>query len=119
MGLLVSIAGLVLLSGVAQARESASGTVSMAQLPPEARAVDALIRSGGPFKSQKDGSVFGNRERALPAKPRGFYHEYTVSTPGAHNRGARRIVCGGKPPTAPEACFYTGDHYATFQRIVP
>lgn len=119
MGLLVSMAGLVLLSEAAQARESAPGTVSMAQLPPEARAVDGLIRSGGPFKSQKDGAVFGNREQALPAKPKGFYHEYTVSTPGAHNRGARRIVCGGKPPTAPEACFYTADHYATFQRIVP
>ena len=119
MGLLVSMAGLVLLSAVAQARESASGTVSMAQLPPEARAVDGLIRSGGPFKSQKDGVVFGNRERILPAKPRGFYHEYTVPTPGAHNRGARRIVCGGKPPTSPEACFYTSDHYTTFQRIVP
>jgi ribonuclease T1 len=119
MGLLVSMAGLVLLSEATQATASASGTVSMAQLPPKARAVDGLIRSGGPFKSPKDGSVFGNRERALPAKPRGFYHEYTVSTPGAHNRGARRIVCGGKPPTTPETCFYTGDHYTTFQRIVP
>jgi len=119
MGLLVSMAGLMLLSGAAQARESAAGTVSMAQLPSEARLVEGLIRSGGPFKSQKDGSVFSNRERVLPARPKGFYHEYTVPTPGAHNRGARRIVCGGKPPTAPEACFYTADHYSTFRRIVP
>ena len=119
MGLLVSMAGLVLFFGAAHAREVAPTTVSMAQLPPEARTVDGLIRAGGPFKSLKDGVVFGNRERVLPAKPRGFYHEYTVPTPGAHTRGARRIVCGGKPATAPEACFYTGDHYATFQRIVP
>ena len=119
MGLLVSMVGLVLFFSAAHAREVAPTTVSMAQLPPEARTVDGLIRAGGPFKSQKDGAVFGNRERVLPAKPRGFYHEYTVPTPSAHTRGARRIVCGGKLPTAPEACFYTGDHYATFQRIVP
>ena len=91
----------------------------MAQLPPEAQATDRLIRAGGPFTSHKDGVVFGNRERILPAKARGFYHEYTVATPGARNRGARRIVCGGTPPTAPQTCYYTGDHYATFQRIVP
>jgi ribonuclease len=72
---------------------------------------------GGPY--EKDGSVFGNRERLLPASPRGYYREYTVKTPGAKNRGARRIVCGGKPPTRPEACFYTADHYASFQRIAP
>ena len=81
--------------------------------------MDDLIRAGGPFKSTKDGAVFGNREHALPAQRRGFYREYTVVTPGSHNRGARRIVCGGTPPTAPEACYYTGDHYMTFQRIVP
>jgi ribonuclease T1 len=62
--------------------------------------------------------VFGNRERQLPAQARGFYREYTVKTPGASNRGARRIVCGGKMPTAPEACYYTADHYASFRRIV-
>jgi len=81
--------------------------------------MDELIRAGGPFKSDKDGAVFGNREHALPAHRRGFYREYTVVTPGACNRGARRIVCGGTPPTAPETCYYTGDHYLTFQRIVP
>ena len=62
--------------------------------------------------------VFGNRERMLPAKRRGYYREYTVKTPGAHDRGARRIVCGGSEPTRPEACFYTGDHYTSFSRIV-
>lgn len=92
--------------------------VSAAQLPAEARATDELIRSGGPFPYAKDGSTFGNRERLLPAQRRGYYREYTVRTPGANNRGARRIVCGGSRPTAPDACFYTDDHYASFRRIV-
>ena len=111
--------GTVLICGAAHAKEATSGTIPLAQLPVEAQATDRLIRAGGPFKSPKDGVVFGNRERILPAERRGFYHEYTVVTPGARNRGARRIVCGGTPPTAPQACYYSGDHYATFQRIVP
>ena len=94
------------------------GTVSLSALPREAQAVDALIRAGGPFASGKDGTVFGNRERVLPAEPRGYYREYTVMTPGARDRGARRIVCGGRKPTSPEACYYTADHYASFRRIV-
>ena len=119
LGLIVVLAGTVAVCGAAYAKEAPSGTVSLAQLPPEAQATDRLIRAGGPFKSDKDGVVFGNREHILPANARGFYREYTVATPGARNRGARRIVCGGTPPTAPQTCYYTGDHYATFQRIVP
>lgn len=92
--------------------------VQLAALPPEAQATERLIRAGGPFPYPKDGSVFGNRERQLPRKPRGFYREYTVKTPRARDRGARRIVCGGEPPTRPEACYYTDDHYASFRRIV-
>lgn len=92
--------------------------VSVAQLPSEAQTTDELIRAGGPFPHAKDGSTFGNRERLLPAQRRGYYREYTVRTPGARNRGARRIVCGGSRPTAPDACFYTDDHYASFKRIV-
>ena len=95
----------------------ASSEVSLSSLPPEVKATHQLILSGGPFPHQKDGTVFGNRERQLPAKARGYYREYTVKTPGARNRGARRIVCGGKPPVQPESCFYTADHYASFQRI--
>jgi ribonuclease T1 len=95
------------------------GTVSLAALPAQARDTHALILAGGPFPYQKDGTVFGNRERLLPRHPRGYYREYTVKTPGARNRGARRIVCGGKPPTQPEACYYTDDHYASFKRIAP
>ena len=87
-------------------------------MPSQARQTEALIHQGGPFPYAKDGSVFGNRERLLPASPRGFYREYTVKTPGAPDRGARRIVCGGSQPASPEACYYTGDHYASFARIV-
>jgi len=95
-----------------------SGTVAVAALPPEAQATHRLIHTGGPFPYPKDGSVFGNRERQLPAERRGYYREYTVATPGARNRAARRIVCGGLQVTAPQACYYTDDHYASFRRIV-
>jgi ribonuclease T1 len=82
----------------------------------EGRYVLARIKSGGPFRYERDGVVFGNREHRLPERKRGYYHEYTVPTPGAKNRGARRIVCGGEK-AAPDACYYTGDHYQTFARI--
>ena len=105
--------------GVAKgpAAEDAS-TVALAALPEQAQATHRLILAGGPFPYDKDGTTFFNRERALPAKPRGFYREYTVRTPGARNRGARRLVCGGEPPTKPEVCYYTADHYASFRRVV-
>src|SRR4051812_16026077 len=90
--------------------------IAVAQLPAEARDVLVRVRAGGPFPFERDGATFGNRERLLPARKRGFYHEYTVETPGAHNRGARRIICGG-PRRAPEVCYYTDDHYASFRRI--
>lgn len=96
---------------------AALGQVAVAALPKEAQATHQLILSGGPFPYGKDGTVFGNRERLLPPRSRGHYREYTVKTPGASNRGARRIVCGGSPPPRPEACYYTGDHYASFSRI--
>ena len=94
------------------------GAVALAALPPQARQTEQLIRSGGPFPYAKDGAVFGNRERQLPQHSRGYYREYTVATPGARDRGARRIVCGGRSAAAPEACYYTADHYASFKRIV-
>mgnify|MGYP003564133758 CR=1 FL=1 len=93
-------------------------TVALEQLPEQARQTERLIRSGGPFPYAKDGTVFGNRERLLPREKRGHYREYTVKTPGSRDRGARRIVCGGAKPAAPEACYYTADHYASFKRIV-
>ena len=93
------------------------GTIAVGQLPPEAAKTLNLIAAGGPYPYPKDGVVFGNYERQLPRHPRGYYHEYTVPTPGAKNRGARRIVCGG-PLKQVDNCFYTGDHYNSFKRIV-
>lgn len=104
-------------SAVAKRTSTESSAVTLTSLPAEAQTTHRLILSGGPFPYQKDGSVFGNRERLLPANPRGFYREYTVKTPGARDRGARRIVCGGRQPTQPAACYYTGDHYASFRLI--
>jgi ribonuclease T1 len=92
--------------------------IAAPQLPPQGQSVLTLIYQGGPFRHDKDGAVFGNRERILPAQTRGYYREYTVRTPRERSRGARRIVCGGKQPTAPDACYYTDDHYASFRRIV-
>lgn len=89
---------------------------SHAGLPPEAIETLALIQRGGPFPYRKDGTTFQNRERLLPAKPRGYYREYTVPTPGARDRGARRIVTGGNPP---EVFYYTADHYSSFRQIEP
>lgn len=93
-------------------------SVALSDLPPQAQETHRLVLSGGPFPYAKDGVVFGNRERLLPIHPRGYYREYTVKTPGSRDRGARRIVCGGAPPTAPEVCYYTADHYNSFRRIV-
>lgn len=91
--------------------------IRVAELPVQGRATYSLIQQGGPFPYEKDGVVFGNRERILPAQQRGYYREYTVKTVGVSNRGAQRIVCGGRPRT-PDACFYTSDHYASFRQIV-
>ena len=93
-----------------------SSPIALAELPKEGRAAYALIHEGGPFPHDKDGSVFGNRERQLPAKKRGYYREYTVRTPGVAHRGARRIVCGGAK-RMPDACYYTSDHYTSFREI--
>ena len=83
-------------------------------LPVEARDTLARIAAGGPFEHRQDGSVFQNRERQLPSRPRGWYHEYTVETPGSDDRGARRIVTGGTPPSE---YWYSDDHYRSFRRI--
>jgi ribonuclease T1 len=94
-----------------------SATVRVTELPRQGRQTYERIREGGPFPFDKDGTVFGNRERQLPPEKRGYYREYTVATPGSRDRGARRIVCGG-PAKAPRACWYTADHYASFHKIV-
>ena len=120
VGLAVGLAMSLLGSGMVAAKGPPvdSATVALAELPAEARTTARLIRHGGPFPYRKDGMIFGNRERLLPARPRGFYREYTVPTPSSRDRGAKRIVCGGNPPSDSESCYYTNDHYASFRRIV-
>ena len=87
-----------------------------AWLPAEAVPVLDAIERGGPYAYPQDGGTFQNRERLLPPRPRGYYHEFTVDTPGSHDRGARRIVTGGDPPVA---YWYTADHYRSFRRFDP
>jgi guanyl-specific ribonuclease Sa len=90
------------------------GDPRAAGLPPQVAETLALIDRGGPFPYERDGSTFGNRERLLPSRPRGYYREYTVPTPGSPDRGARRIVTGGEPPVV---YYYTDDHYRSFQEL--
>ena len=87
-------------------------------LPKQGQETLALIAAGGPFASDRDGIPFGNRERILPKEKRGYYREYTVRTPGAKNRGARRIVCGGSERSV-DQCYYSDDHYQSFKCITP
>jgi ribonuclease T1 len=87
--------------------------IAVAQLPLEARQTLHLIDQGGPFPYSRDGIVFGNREGRLPRKQYGYYHEYTVPTPGSHDRGARRIIAGRVAER-----YYTDNHYRSFKRIV-
>ena len=98
-------------AGVDQPREPAT---LPGFLPPQAVDTVALIESGGPFPYRQDGQAFGNYEHLLPEKARGYYHEYTVETPGAHDRGARHIITGGTPPVV---YYYTDDHYRSFREF--
>nr|WP_199042707.1 ribonuclease domain-containing protein [Dyella sp. ASV24] len=91
-----------------------SGTTLPSFLPPEAADTLRRIASGGPFQHHQDGVVFQNRENRLPSMPEGYYHEYTVDTPGLDYRGARRIITGGTPP---QIYYYTDDHYRTFRQF--
>ena len=109
--LLVSLLAGVALTAAAPAREPALPEIPAAELPREARETLALVKRGGPFPYRRDGTTFGNFEKRLPARPRGYYREYTVPTPGARDRGARRIVAGGGE------YYYTDDHYRSFRRI--
>ena len=114
----VLITAAALTGPAAQASDGQLPTISQQALPAPGVETYRSIQRGGPFPFEKDGVVFGNRERILPMQKRGYYREYTVKTPGSRNRGAQRIVCGG-PATTPDACYYTADHYASFRMIVP
>ena len=113
VSLLATCIGAKTVSGPAE-----SGDIALSALPLQGQETHRLIHQGGPFPFDKDGVVFGNRERFLPLQKRGYYREYTVMTPGSRDRGARRIVCGG-PATTPDDCYYSADHYANFRKIVP
>lgn len=93
------------------------GTIQARDLPAEARQTIVLIQEGGPFPYEKDGSVFGNYEKILPQKKRGYYREFTVKTPYARNRGARRLITGGEK-SRPHEYYYTADHYRSFKRVI-
>ena len=111
--LIFAFCALLALAGAVSARGPAPiGEIAFAALPGEAHSTLALIKAGGPFPYARDNSVFSNREKILPLRQRGYYREYTVKTPGARDRGARRIVAG-----ASGEYYYTGDHYNSFRRI--
>ena len=114
---LLVLLGFLLLSGLGWAREGLeNGSVELRQLPVEVQQTLALVRQGGPFPWRKDGSVFGNYEGLLPKQKRGYYHEFTVKTPGIRGRGARRLIVGGPWQTSRDL-YYTSNHYASFVRI--
>jgi ribonuclease T1 len=122
----VALVGLVLLvlvgwfvkaqlDGGSSSAPPSSSPQALSSLPPEAATTWRLIQQGGPFPyPRNDGVVFENREKTLPAKRSGYYHEYTVKTPGSPDRGARRLITG-----AEHELYYTGDHYATFVAVDP
>jgi ribonuclease T1 len=110
------LAGLMLSFAVSAKGSASLNEIAVAELPQEAQHTLLLIKQGGPFPYAKDGVVFGNYEGVLPKRKRGYYHEYTVPTPGKRNRGARRIIAGGNPLSSGEY-YYTDDHYSTFRRI--
>ena len=121
--LMAGVLGAALVGAPVAARQSPDvvshlPSISLTELPVNGRLTYERIVSGGPFPYDKDGTVFGNRERLLPLQKRGFYREYTVRTPGVRGRGAKRIVCGGwaQPP---QQCYYSADHYNSFRSITP
>lgn len=113
--LLISLL-VILIGAVTLWQQQATSGRTAVDLPAEALATVELIQRGGPFPYRQDGTTFGNREGLLPDEARGYYREYTVPTPGAPDRGARRIVTGGSPPSV---WYYTDDHYRSFRPFDP
>lgn len=111
--ILSTIIGLALLLLLAWLQLEPSNS-KQTQYSPELRQTLALIQQGGPYPYRQDNSLFHNREKHLPLKPRGYYREYTVPTPNLKHRGAKRVVTGGQPP---EVYYYTEDHYQSFIQL--
>lgn len=113
----VAVVGLVTLAPTAvfatDASADVSGSICLTALPSQGRDTVRLIDQGGPFPYRQDGVVFQNREGVLPDQDSGYYHEYTVKTPGSWTRGARRIITG----KVFHEEYYTSDHYATFRQV--
>ena len=99
---------------IRQASEAAKQASVLGKLPTEVSQTINRIREGGPFPYERDGITFGNFEKRLPPKPRGYYREYTVPTPGRRDRGPRRVVTG-----AQGEFYYTDDHYQSFREVIP
>ncbi|MFK0120313.1 ribonuclease domain-containing protein [Streptomyces sp. NPDC090994] len=97
----------------ATAAPAAVGSICYSDLPSQAHDTLDLIEQGGPYPFTQDGTVFQNREGILPSQSTGYYHEYTVITPGSSTRGARRIVTGEEY----QEDYYTADHYASFDLV--
>ncbi|HKS47788.1 MAG TPA: ribonuclease domain-containing protein [Amycolatopsis sp.] len=115
VGLIVLVLGGWLVRDVIETRVSAPQTQALSTLPPETATTYRLIQAGGPFPYPgSDGTVFENREKRLPQKPSGYYHEYTVPTPGSADRGPRRLITGDG-----RELYYTGDHYQSFVVVDP
>jgi ribonuclease T1 len=117
IGALVALMSALLIGGTAVAPANAAatavGSICYTSLPSQAYDTLDLIESGGPFPYSQDGAVFQNREGVLPSQSTGYYHEYTVITPGSSTRGAKRIVTGEET----QEDYYTSDHYVTFKLI--
>ncbi|NIH81634.1 MULTISPECIES: ribonuclease domain-containing protein [Amycolatopsis] len=114
VGLIVLVFGGWIVRETTTSTDPAPGLTALSSLPPEAAQTWRLIQAGGPFPYRSDGTVFDNREKRLPVKASGYYHEYTVPTPGSPDRGARRLITG-----SPAELYYTGDHYASFVQVDP
>lgn len=115
IGSAAALLSALLVGGTVSATPAAAavGSICQSALPPQAHDTLDLIEQGGPFPFEQDGTVFQNREGILPSQSTGYYHEYTVITPGSDTRGARRVVTGEEP----QEDYYTADHYASFDLI--